>query len=111
MAYRKWRAENPVTREEDEEPDEQVVEVPSYDDIEQKAIEGLQQYINAKNPYEFQELVAALLRGMGYYTPFVAPKGKDGGVDEKCNRCQVYTLHSKGAIGVRSTLFTLDRAA
>jgi len=28
-----------------------------------------------------EPLVAALLRGMGYYTPFVAPKGKDGGVD------------------------------
>ena len=81
MAYRKWRQDNPVTREEDEEPDEKVVEAPSYDDIEQRAIEGLQQYINMKNPYEFQELVAALLRGMGYYTPFVAPKGKDGGVD------------------------------
>ena len=34
-----------------------------------------------KNPYEFQDLVAALLRAMGYYTPFIAPKGKDGGVD------------------------------
>jgi restriction system protein len=80
-SYRKWRAENPVTQEEDGEPEEQAVELPSYDDIEQRAIEGLQRYINAKNPYEFQDLVAALLRGMGYYTPFVAPKGKDGGVD------------------------------
>jgi restriction system protein len=81
LAYRKWREDNPVTREENEEPDEKAVEIPSYDDIEQRAIEGLQHYINMKNPYEFQELVAALLRGMGYYTPFVAPKGKDGGVD------------------------------
>lgn len=32
-------------------------------------------------PYEFQELVAALLRGMGYATPFVAPMGPDGGTD------------------------------
>ena len=32
-------------------------------------------------PFEFQDLVAALLRAMGYYTPFIAPKGKDGGVD------------------------------
>jgi len=32
-------------------------------------------------PYEFQDLAAALLRGMGYFTPFVAPPGKDGGVD------------------------------
>ena len=26
-------------------------------------------------------MVAALLRAMGYHTPFIAPKGKDGGVD------------------------------
>lgn len=42
---------------------------------------GLERYINDKNAYEFQDLVAALLRGMGYYTPFIAPRGKDGGVD------------------------------
>ena len=50
-------------------------------EIEQLAIEGLKKQINQKNPYEFQELVAALLHGMGYYTPFVAPKGKVGGID------------------------------
>jgi restriction system protein len=79
-AYVKWREANPVTREETDvsEPTPSLV---SYDDIEQKAIEGLQQYIDSKNAYEFQDLVAALLRGMGYYTPFIAPKGKDGGVD------------------------------
>jgi restriction system protein len=49
--------------------------------MEQTAIDGLRQQISSKNPYEFQDLVAALLRGMGYYTPFVAPKGKDGGID------------------------------
>jgi restriction system protein len=80
-AYRRWRADNPVTRDKEEETEEAGEDLPTYDDIEQRAIEGLQQYINAKNPYEFQDLVAALLRGMGYYTPFVAPKGKDGGVD------------------------------
>lgn len=26
-------------------------------------------------------MVAALLRAMGYFTPFVSPKGKDGGLD------------------------------
>jgi len=41
----------------------------------------IEDYINAMGPYEFQDLVAALLRGMGYFTPFVAPRGKDGGVD------------------------------
>jgi len=109
-SYRKWRAENPVTQEEDGGPEEQAVELPSYDDIEQRAIEGLQRYINAKNPYEFQDLVAALLRGMGYYTPFVAPKGKDGGVDimayrdplgTQSPRIQVQIKHKQASTSVQ----------
>lgn len=32
-------------------------------------------------PYDFQDLVAALLRGMQYHTPLVSPPGKDGGLD------------------------------
>jgi len=108
--YRKWRADNPVTQEEDTPPEEQGPKPPSYDDIEQRAIEGLQQYINAKNPYEFQDLVAALLRGMGYYTPFVAPKGKDGGVDviayrdplgTQSPRIQVQIKHKEAAASVQ----------
>lgn len=91
QAYRKWREENP--RKKGEEPEETVLEgedVPvaveetppiNLDQIEQMATESLNEYIKSKNAYAFQDLVAALLRGMGYYTPFVAPKGKDGGVD------------------------------
>lgn len=68
-----------------------TVSVPEQEDITESALnidtiyaqasDGIRQFIAAKNPYEFQELVAALLRAMGYYTPFIAPKGKDGGVD------------------------------
>uniref|UniRef100_UPI0040577560 restriction endonuclease n=1 Tax=Candidatus Electronema sp. TaxID=2698783 RepID=UPI0040577560 len=50
-------------------------------DPEQIAREGLERQLGKFNPYEFQDLVGALLRGMGYYTPFIAPKGKDGGID------------------------------
>jgi restriction system protein len=32
-------------------------------------------------PYEFQDLVAALLKAMGYHIAWVAPPGKDGGID------------------------------
>jgi len=53
----------------------------ALDEIEARALEGITNAINSKTPYEFQELAAALLRAMGYFTPFVAPKGKDGGVD------------------------------
>jgi restriction system protein len=80
-AYRKWKAEQPIDIVEDHSESEAPEQSIPFDDIEQRALDGLEKFINAKNPYEFQDLVAALLRGMGYYTPFVAPKGKDGGVD------------------------------
>jgi len=83
IAYRKWKAEQVKKDEEVEQEIESgdQEQDTSFDQTEQIAIEGLKEYISAKNPYEFQDLIAALLRGMGYYTPFVAPKGKDGGVD------------------------------
>lgn len=83
-AYRKWKDENQTPESPDgkDVPEEgQQAQEATIHEIEQLAIEGLKQQINHKNAYEFQELVAGLLRGMGYHTPFVAPHGKDGGVD------------------------------
>ena len=83
-AYRKWQKETqpPAGHEEEGEAEEsQQGQEATIHEMEQVAIEGLKKQIALKNPYEFQDLVAALLRGMGYYTPFVAPHGKDGGVD------------------------------
>jgi len=82
-AYRKWREENKSSesKEEEVEQEGQQGQEATIHEIEQIAIEGLKKQITIKNSYEFQELVAAMLRGMGYYTPFIAPKGKDGGVD------------------------------
>jgi len=53
----------------------------NLDLLEDQAIAGIKDYIRNKNPYEFQDMVAALLRAMDYHTPFVSPKGKDGGLD------------------------------
>jgi len=83
-AYRKWKSNiqiesispEPVVME-----DETQVGIVNLDEIEQLAQDSLKTHIQNKNAYEFQDLVAALLRGMGYYTPFVSPRGKDGGVD------------------------------
>jgi restriction system protein len=83
-AYRKWKSEQQPSDDTEDleisEEGQQGQEVIIHE-IEQRAIEGLKKQVNLKNPYEFQDLVAALLRGMSYYTPFVAPKGKDGGID------------------------------
>ena len=84
-AYRAWndQRESASDHSRDQELNEegQQGQEATIHEIEQLAIEGLKTQINTKNPYEFQELVAALLRGMGYYTPFIAPRGKDGGID------------------------------
>lgn len=92
--YKKWKAQQP-----DKEPDDEVSGVTpvghettgddasgshqtiSTEEVESLATQAIEKAIRALTPYEFQDLVAALFRGMGYYTPFVAPKGKDGGVD------------------------------
>lgn len=49
--------------------------------LEEKAIDGLRSYIIKKNPYEFQDLAASLLKAMWYHVPYISPKGKDGGID------------------------------
>ena len=49
--------------------------------MEKAALDDMQNHINKIDPYEYQNLVAALLRGMGYFVSEVAGKGADGGVD------------------------------
>jgi restriction system protein len=46
-----------------------------------EAFNGIRNFIINKNPYEFQDLVAELLRAMGYYISDVAQRGPDGGID------------------------------
>lgn len=81
-AYRKWRQEKDLDADdavEEETPEKETIV--NIERLEEQANDGIRKYIKAKNPYEFQDMVAALLRAMGYYTPFIAPKGRDGGVD------------------------------
>jgi restriction system protein len=48
---------------------------------EESAYDGLRKYVSEKNPYEFQDMVAAILKAMEYHISFIAAKGKDGGID------------------------------
>ena len=41
----------------------------------------VREFLYAMDPYDFQQLVAGLLRGMGYTVTWVASPGKDRGVD------------------------------
>ncbi len=89
--YRRWKEKNkqaklsPLTSK--DIPDEQIEEVSQnvpalLEEARAKANQSFTKFIlDAFDAYSFQELCGALFRGMGYYTPFIAPKGKDGGVD------------------------------
>ena len=85
--YRSWDKERKKDVEEDIEEiietgdeTEKILKA-NIEQLENQALDGIKKYIGNLNPYEFQDLVAALLRAMGYHTPFISPKGRDGGLD------------------------------
>ena len=79
-AYLKWeKAQQEVTGTVRSE--EQADNIRPFEDIKAQADEDLMDFVQSRTPYEFQDMVASLFRAMGYYTPFIAPKGRDGGID------------------------------
>lgn len=82
--YRKWaKAQPPKEADEEGEDSEQEASTTSVtlERAEEASWEEVRGVLHQMDPYEFQHLVAGLLRGMGYYVDWVAPRGKDGGVD------------------------------
>ena len=53
----------------------------TFEEAEEQSWGEIETYLRKMPPYDFQELVAALLRGMGYHIAWIAPPGKDGGID------------------------------
>jgi restriction system protein len=51
------------------------------EEAEEAAWSEISRYLLGINPYEFQDLVAALLRAIGYHVSWVAPPGPDFGID------------------------------
>ena len=90
--YAKWKAAQPdseggaaevaavVSAVDDVDNNAKAASV-TFEEAEEQAWAELSQYLRAMNPYDFQELVADLLRAMSYYVTWVSPPGKDGGVD------------------------------
>lgn len=83
-AYRAWKAAQIAP----EAPNDHNSGQPSasdralaFESAQAQAHREIQDFVEAMGPYDFQDLIAALLRGMGYFTPFVAPPGPDGGTD------------------------------
>lgn len=63
-----------------EDESEKSVSV-SYEEAKEQAQEKIDAFLHAMDAYDFQKLVADLLKAIGYHVTWIAPPGKDGGVD------------------------------
>jgi restriction system protein len=81
--YHQWKRSQPDTSSEEDESNVAAAKEISitFEQAEEQAWNEIQSHLRSMPPYEFQELVASLLRAMGYYVSWVSPPGKDGGVD------------------------------
>ena len=76
--YKQWAA---TRREAEPQLEEDTPSAAStLEEAEETAWTEVQQYLQRINPYDFQRLVAALLRAMGYHISWVAPPGPDKGI-------------------------------
>lgn len=81
--YRKWRKETPKNDDVpviDEKDESREVAV-TFEEAEENAWEQIRTHCYIFDGYEFQDLVGDLLIAMGYYVAWIAPPGKDKGID------------------------------
>lgn len=85
--YQAWRSTQPDDQDDDAESDPQADTVTerevtsTFEEAEERAWQEVESFLSQMPPYDFQDLVAGLIRGMGYHIAWIAPPGKDGGVD------------------------------
>lgn len=53
----------------------------TFEEAEEQAWQEIWRYLEKIPPYDFQDMVAALLEAMDYHVAWVAPPGKDRGID------------------------------
>ncbi|MFD0935423.1 restriction endonuclease [Methylobacterium trifolii] len=53
----------------------------TFEEAEEHAWGQIEDFLKTSDPFEFQDIVADLLRGMGYHISWISPPGKDGGID------------------------------
>jgi restriction system protein len=83
--YREWKATKPDSQPSGSEEAEDQASGKSasitFEEAEEQAWSEIERYLAEMKPYDFQDLVASLLSAMGYHVAWVAPPGKDGGID------------------------------
>ena len=78
--YRVWEATRSTDLEENSE-EKASQAAATLEEAEEAAWSQIEAFLSNMSPYDFQEVVAGLLRGMGYYVDWVSPPGPDQGID------------------------------
>ncbi len=79
--YDVWAGARPTEEIDEESSEPSTNAATTLEEASDEAWESLESYVREMQPYAFQDLVAALLRGMGYHVAWVAEQGADGGID------------------------------
>ena len=79
--YREWQKARPQAAEDEEVDLPDDAAAGTLEEAEEGAWGEIRGYLGRMPPYDFQNLVAALLKAMGYHVLWVAPPGPDRGID------------------------------
>jgi restriction system protein len=78
--YKQWESQQP-----DDVAIDPPAEAPAVSTILEEATEAswteVEEHLKKMSPYDFQNLVAGLIKGMGYHVTWIAPPGPDRGID------------------------------
>jgi len=111
--YRTWKqtATTLKTAETNEEPsavDATAEASVTFEEAEEQAWKEIEDYLRAMPPYEVQDLVADLLKALGYYVAWISPPGKDGGVDIIAHTDALGTQAPRIKVQVKRTAQKID---
>ena len=76
--YKAWKKDQPGNAgvEEEESADSTTLE-----EADEAAWTEIRNFLSDINPFDFQAMVAGLLKGMGYHISWISPPGPDKGID------------------------------
>ncbi len=117
--YQEWAKSRPKVIDDQEITDVTVSDIFEIEQAEENAWKQIENFLLSMNPYDFQNLVADLLKAMDYHVVWVSPPGKDKGIDiiayndplgTKNPRIKVQVKHRENPTavdGLRSFMATL----
>jgi restriction system protein len=79
--YQNWKKSRPKVTETPEITETAELDILEIEQAEEDSWKQIEKYLQSMQPYDFQDLVADLLKAMDYHVKWVSPPGKDRGID------------------------------